>query len=65
MLFELHPLFCPAYALDKTIAAGHKLPRWTPRSERYIYVGLSDKHASTVPLLLNPRTGAIIANYHV
>lgn len=63
--FDLHPLFCPAYALDKAIADGHKLPRWTPRSERYIFVGFSDKHASTVPLLLNPRTGAIVTNYHV
>jgi Zinc knuckle/GAG-pre-integrase domain len=63
--FDLHPLFCPAYALDKAIADGHKLPRWTPRSERYIFVGFSNKHASTIPLLLNPRTGAIVTNYHV
>jgi Zinc knuckle len=63
--FDLHPLFCPAYALDKSIADGHKLPRWNPRSERYIFVGFSDKRTSTVPLLLNPRTGAIVTNYHV
>jgi GAG-pre-integrase domain len=28
--YDLHPLFCPSYALDKAIADGHKLPRWTP-----------------------------------
>jgi hypothetical protein len=64
-LLNLHPLFCPAYALDKTIADGHKLPRWKPRSDRYVFVGFSEKHASTVPLLLNPRTGSIVTNYHV
>jgi hypothetical protein len=63
--FDLHSLFCPAYVLNKAIADGHKLPRWTPRSERYNFVGFSDKHASTVHLLLNPRTGAIVTNYHV
>ena len=62
---DLHPLFCPAYALDKRIADGYKLPRWTPRSDRYIFVGFSDRHASSVPLLLNPRTGSIVSNYHV
>jgi hypothetical protein len=62
---DLHPLFCPAYALDKRIADGNKLPRWVPRSDRYIFVGFSEQHASSVPLLLNPRAGSIVSNYHV
>jgi hypothetical protein len=44
---------------------GHKLPRWKPRSDRYILVGLSDNQASTIPLLLNPRTGSIVTSYNV
>jgi hypothetical protein len=64
-LLNLHPLFCPTFALDKTIADGHKLPRWKPRSERYIFVGFSERHASNIPLLLNSRTGSIVTNFHV
>jgi hypothetical protein len=62
---DLHPLFCPAYGLDKRIADRNKLPRWVPRSDRYIFVGFCERHASSVPLLLNPRTGSIVSNDHV
>jgi hypothetical protein len=55
-LFHLHPLVCPVFALDKSIADGPKLPRWKPRSDQFIFVGFSDKHASNMSLLLNPRT---------
>jgi hypothetical protein len=54
---------CPVYVLDKTIADGKKLPRWKPRSARQVYVGMSTKHASTVPLCLNLDTGAITPQF--
>jgi hypothetical protein len=53
------------YALEKTIADGKKLPRWKPRSIRCVNMGLSKKHASTVPLVLNPETGYITPQYHI
>ena len=51
--------------LDKTLSDGKKLPRWKPRSRRASNMGNSAKHASTVPLVLNPETGAITAQFHV
>jgi hypothetical protein len=42
-----------------------KLPQWTPRSVRCINVGLSTNHASTVPLVLNPASGYITAQFHI
>ena len=62
---DLHVWGCPAYVLDKTIADGMKIPRWKPRSSRCVYLGKSPKHASNVPLVLNPSTGAITGQFHV
>ena len=64
-LADVHVWGCPVYVLDKTIQDGKKLPRWKPRSTRQIYVGMSPKHASSVPLCLNPETGAITPQFHV
>jgi hypothetical protein len=62
---DLHVWGCPVYALEKTIVDGKKLPRWKPRSIRCVNMGLSKKHASTVPLVLNPETGYITPQYHI
>jgi hypothetical protein len=62
---DLHVWGCSLYTLDKMIADGNKLPQWKPRSTREVYMGMSKKHASTVPIGLNPGTGAITSNYHV
>ena len=62
---DLHVWGCPVYVLEKAIADGKKLPRWKPRSTRRINMGLSKKHACTVPLVLNPQMGYINPHYHV
>ena len=62
---NFHVWGCPVYVLDKTISDGKKLPRWKPRSARQFYVGMSKKHASSVPLCLNLETGAITPQFHV
>ena len=62
---DLHVFGCPVYVLEKHIADGMKIPRWKPRSHRAVNMGLSAKHASTVPLVLNPETGAITPQFHV
>ena len=62
---DLHVWGCPVYVLDKSLQDGNKIPRWKPRSSRSVYVGVSDSHASTVPLVLNISTGAITPQFHV
>jgi hypothetical protein len=62
---DLHVWGCPVYLLDKMLSDGKKLPRWKPRSKRTVYMGSSPMHASTVPLVLNPDSGAITAAFHV
>ncbi|KAI2504071.1 hypothetical protein MHU86_10353 [Fragilaria crotonensis] len=61
---DLHVWGCPVYVLDKSIADGKKL-RWKPRSTRCVNMGLSSKHASTVPIVLNPSTGYITPQFHI
>jgi hypothetical protein len=53
------------YVLDKWTADGIKIPKWAQRSNQFIYMGLSTKHASSVPLLLNPSSGVISPQFHV
>ena len=62
---DLHVWGCPVYVLEKAMADGRKLPRWQPRSIRCMNMGLSDKHASTVPIVLNVATGYITPQFHV
>ena len=62
---DLHVWGCPTYVLHKKLADGQKIPKWTSRSERMMYMGPSPKHASTVPLVLNLQTGSITPQFHV
>ena len=62
---DLHVWGCPVYVLDKTISDGKKVPRWKPRSTRSVNMGLSKKHATTAPLVLNPESGYITPQFHV
>ena len=63
-LHDCHVWGCPAYLLDKRIADGKKLPQFQPKSERTIFVGISDKHFANIPRVLNPRTRSITTPYH-
>jgi hypothetical protein len=56
---------CPVYVLDKTLGNGKKIPKWKLQSKQDIQMGNSPKHSSTVPLVLNPETGAITVQFHV
>ena len=62
---DLHVWGCPVYVLEKAISDGKKIPRWKPRSVRCVNMGLSKKHSSTVPLVLNPESGYITAQFHI
>ena len=62
---DLHVWGCPIYVLDKSLQDGKKIPKWKPRSNRTVYMGVSPSHASSVPLVLNPSTGSITPQFHV
>ena len=64
-LLDLHVFGCPVYVLDSALSGGRKIPRWSPRSSRCMYVGQSLKQGHAIPLVLNLDTGAITAQYHV
>ncbi len=53
------------YVLEKSLQDGKKIPKWRPRSKRSVYLGISHKHASTVPIVLNTSTGSITPQFHV
>ena len=61
---DLHVWGCPLYALDHNLANGMSIPRFKPRSQRLINMGHSPRHASTIPLALNPETGYMKAIFH-
>jgi Reverse transcriptase (RNA-dependent DNA polymerase) len=61
---DLHVWGCPTYVLDPRVQDGKKLPKWTPRSRRGVFVGLSKRHASTAPLILNLDTLYISPQFH-
>jgi hypothetical protein len=64
-LHDLHVWGCPAYVLDPKLQDGQKIPKWSPRSRRGVFLGLSRKHSSTVPLILNCETLTISPQFHV
>ena len=64
-LLDLHVWGCPVYVIEKSLADGKKIPLWKRRSQCMVNMGHSPKHASTVPLVLNPATGAISAQFNV
>jgi hypothetical protein len=63
-LTRAHVFGCPVYVLDPRLQDSKKIPKWTIRSRRGIYLGVSKSHSSTVHLVLNPETGVISPQYH-
>ena len=62
---DYHVWGCPVYVLDSTLADGKKLPRWKSRSARGMFIGISQRHGSMAPLVLNLETGKISPAFHV
>ena len=56
---------CPCYVLDPRLQDGKRIPKFTPRSRRGVYLGVSPKHSTTVGRILNLQTGYISPQYHV
>lgn len=64
-LQDMHVWGCPTHVLDPNLQEGKKLLRWQPRSHQGMFLGLSPKHSSDVPLIRNLQTGSISPQYHV
>jgi hypothetical protein len=47
------------YALSNKLAAGQGLPKWNKRARIGIYPGQFPKHARSVALVLNVKTGLV------
>jgi hypothetical protein len=62
---DIHVWDCSVYVLDRRLSHGNKLPRWSAHSQQCVYVSLNDKHATSVPLVLNLETGSITPQFHV
>ena len=61
----LHVWGCPAYVLDPVLQDGKKLPKWKPRARRGVFVGKSERHASSIGNILNLVTKSISPQFHV
>jgi Reverse transcriptase (RNA-dependent DNA polymerase) len=64
-LLDLHVWGCPAWTLHPKLQEGGKIPKWDSRAREAVFMGLSKRHASTVPLVLNRTTKRITAQFHV
>ena len=64
-LRHFHAFGCPTYVLDNPIQSGQGAPKWKQRSRLGVYLGPSPKHARSVALVLNPRTGHVSPQFHV
>ena len=60
-----HIIGCPVFVLDARLQDAKKIPKWTMRSRRGVYLGVSKHHSTTVHLVLNPTTGDVSPQYHV
>jgi hypothetical protein len=64
-LQRAHVWGCPVYVLDPQLQDGKKLPKWTPRSRRGQFLGVSPDHSTTIGRILNLRTGHVSPQFHV
>ena len=59
-----HTFGCPVFALQNDLAAGNKIPKWSPRARLGINLGPSPQHARNVNVILNPQTGLCSPQFH-
>ena len=56
---------CPAYVLDPKLQDGKKLPKWSTRSRRGQFLGISDNHSRHIGTIRNLTTGYVSPQFHV
>jgi hypothetical protein len=60
-----HHFGVPVYVLDDAMQRGIKISKWATRARVGIYLGKLPRHARSVGLVLNPRTGNLSPQYHI
>jgi Reverse transcriptase (RNA-dependent DNA polymerase) len=60
-----HHFGVPVYVLDDDMQNGKKFSKWASRARIGIYLGKSPRHARSVGLVLNPRTGNVSPQFHI
>ena len=66
MIYNGYIVFgCPVYVLDAKLQDDKKVPKWTCRSRRGIYLGVSKLYSSTVHLVLNLETDKVSPQYRL
>ena len=64
-LQRAHAFGCDVFVLDPRLQDSKKILKWSMRSKRGIYLGVSPFNSSTVHLVLNPATRSITPQYHL
>ena len=59
MMWFLLLFGCPVYALHSSLALGQSIPKWDSGAILGIYLGLSQKHACPVALVIKPTIGSV------
>ena len=62
---HFHTFGCPTNILDNKLQGDKAIQKWQSRSQLGIYLGRSPNHSRSVSLILNPRTGHTLPQYHV
>lgn len=63
-LRDFHPFGSPVYVLEESLQAQHSHNKWQDRTCVGIFLCHSPDHASSVPLVLNTRTGLVSPQFH-
>ena len=64
-LNDFHNFGCPIYVLQNPLQSNKSVGKWNSRARVGIYLGMSPRHARSVSLVLNPRTGLVSPQWHV
>ena len=64
-LKNFHSFGCPVYVLSAPLQTQQAQSKWMSRARLGIYLGMSPRHAKSVALVLNPRTGLVSPQFHV
>ena len=64
-LKNFHVFGCPVYVLSAPLQTQQAQSKWMSRARLGIYLGMSPRHARSVALVLNPRSGLVSPQWHV
>jgi hypothetical protein len=65
-MLNFHTFGCPCYVLDHRLQSGTgKNLKWEHQAWMGIYLGCSPSHAFNVGLIMNPRMGHVLPQFHI